>query len=517
MASLITKDPLMVVELATHLWHFLAGTIHHGLVFQNQQDEKELRVFTDASFNDTCQGCVLVFWGESLLLWKSSRQPVVTVSTAECELVEIMEGVCSGEAIRVVMEEMLSMKVRSITFTDSSSALAIISGDSGSWRTRHLRKRAQALRNRVLCADWLIRHLPGKEMPADIGTKILAKEKFDMLKRLMGMVATSFVEDSHESTSTTSNSIDIEKALKLVIVIAQIGLAKGQMQNSEDGEDRDSLEEHAERDPWSWSFVVMVWFILLIVIVLVMIGAVVVVRWLWCKRSTTSIQIVSHESQRENSRKERSSMDRNGEEGEDTSTPSANVEVAVGVDLPRRRHAAAAASRAVTAASSGVGTSLNASAAEADLVRLSAPETDASAALALTGAAAAEHGASAAAEIDASAACAFTGAAAAEHAASAAAGEVSGVAAGSGTSRVTQVFVTETGSKYHVDRLCRGLRIAGRVLQSEVCQDCGSLVAGGDLWTENPGDLMHSRSIHARHLSSQSHVIRFQPCKICSL
>ena len=66
------------------------------------------------------------------------------------------------------------------------TALAI-AHESGSWRTRHLRKRAIALRDRVLSGDWLIRHLPGSQMPADMGTKVLPIDKFIYLKGLLGM------------------------------------------------------------------------------------------------------------------------------------------------------------------------------------------------------------------------------------------------------------------------------------------------------------------------------------------
>ena len=35
--------------------------------------------------------------------------------------------------------------------------------------------------------DWLIRHMAGSEIPADIGTKVLASERFNLLKKAMGM------------------------------------------------------------------------------------------------------------------------------------------------------------------------------------------------------------------------------------------------------------------------------------------------------------------------------------------
>lgn len=495
MASLITKDPGLVVELARQVWNFLAGTIHHGLVFRNQPDEKELRVYTDASFNETCQGCVLVFWGESLLLWKSSRQPVVTVSTAECELVEIMEGVCSGEAIRVVMEEMLYMKVRSITFTDSSSAMAIISGDSGSWRTRHLRKRAQALRSRVLQADWLIRHIPGREMPADVGTKVLSTEKFEMLKKLLGMVAYPFglVDGPTTSSNTSPKHVELEKALKLLIVVAQIGMAQGRSARiTEENYSDESLVGDAERAPWSWSFVVMVWATLFLMIVLVMIGAMVGMRFMWQKVSAW-FRDEPHDPLPQHPQREH---EQNG--GEDTTIPSTKVEVAVNVSLPRKRRVARATASTSPSSSSEGDAAARTAAAASSAVR--GPATRAAAAS--SGAARDAVGRRAAAS---------------ETWTEAAAEGRPGV--GQGTNRrVMRVFVTQTGSKYHLDSRCRGLRKVKGVIPAQVCAVCGFLFeAVGELWTKSPGDLMHPNRIHANQTRDQDPLKKYQPCKICAL
>ena len=38
--------------------------------------------------------------------------------------------------------------------TDSTAALAIPVGESASWKTRHLRRRAKSLRWRITCGDW---------------------------------------------------------------------------------------------------------------------------------------------------------------------------------------------------------------------------------------------------------------------------------------------------------------------------------------------------------------------------
>ena len=66
-------------------------------------------------------------------------------------------------------------------------ALAILTGDGGCWRTRHLKLRAAFARQAVAAAEWAIQHVPGESMVADIGAKPLTPARFNFLKNLMGM------------------------------------------------------------------------------------------------------------------------------------------------------------------------------------------------------------------------------------------------------------------------------------------------------------------------------------------
>ena len=149
-------------------------------------DKKQLNIYTDARFGEVCVGCHLVMWGGSILLWKSGKQAVITASTAESELVEILEGALAGDAVRVVLEEALDSKVRVVSHTDNMACISIVTGESGSWRTRQLRKRASILRAKDHQGDWLLRHLAGTELPAGLGTKILSCETYRKLK-ILGM------------------------------------------------------------------------------------------------------------------------------------------------------------------------------------------------------------------------------------------------------------------------------------------------------------------------------------------
>ncbi|CAL1136815.1 unnamed protein product [Cladocopium goreaui] len=97
LASLITKSPMQVVQLVKPVWYYLAATMDQGLIFQNNMGEKQLNVYTDASYSDISFGCHLILWGSSLLLWKAGKQPIQAASTAEAELVEVLEGASNEE------------------------------------------------------------------------------------------------------------------------------------------------------------------------------------------------------------------------------------------------------------------------------------------------------------------------------------------------------------------------------------------------------------------------------------
>lgn len=264
LASGITRYPTMVAKMAQHVWLYLLGTVGHGLVFENVATEDTINVFSDASYGDICQGCTVVQWGSGPLLWKSTKQSIVASSTAEAELFEVMEAVTSGEAVRVVIEEIFNDEVKARAFTDSSSALAIAVGDSGSWRTRHLRKRASALRWRVARGDWVLRHLPGTDMTADIGTKALSSEKFEKCKLKLGVRECLQKEEEglkkvEEGGGKLKHRVDprTQKVLAAIVLLAEMRMTKAK-------EDEDQKD-----DQITWIDVAIFWFVLPMIIILV--------------------------------------------------------------------------------------------------------------------------------------------------------------------------------------------------------------------------------------------------------
>ena len=57
LASLVTNDPQLVIELSKNIWYYLAATVDHGLQFENDAEERSMNIYIDASFNDISTGC----------------------------------------------------------------------------------------------------------------------------------------------------------------------------------------------------------------------------------------------------------------------------------------------------------------------------------------------------------------------------------------------------------------------------------------------------------------------------
>ena len=86
MSSSITRSPK----------GFLKSSKKDGLKFSGEEikEEIEVSVFADASFapdSEDSQGCFVVFVNQSPAFWKSGRQGLITLSTAEAEMTEVID------------------------------------------------------------------------------------------------------------------------------------------------------------------------------------------------------------------------------------------------------------------------------------------------------------------------------------------------------------------------------------------------------------------------------------------
>ena len=112
MGSVVTRAPEAVIQASNQLTGYLSTTANDGLKFEVEEGENPiLTVSTDASFapdSEESHGFFVVLLGSSPVFKRSGRQGFVTLSTAEAELIEIIEGMVAGESIHVILQETFS-------------------------------------------------------------------------------------------------------------------------------------------------------------------------------------------------------------------------------------------------------------------------------------------------------------------------------------------------------------------------------------------------------------------------
>ena len=204
MAQLSARRPGDAINIGQGVLKFLKGSVSSGLLFGPllpdvglHQAEKfakpvrehSLQVFSDASFGPASgkshQGLV-VSWGGAPIHWESSRQTLVALSTAEAELIAMVSAVQAGEAVASLISEIIGRVPEKQLFGDNSAAISIVSGPPTSWRTRHLRLRSSALREKLEGGSWSLHHLAGEGLCADMLTKALGAQRFAALLPMVG-------------------------------------------------------------------------------------------------------------------------------------------------------------------------------------------------------------------------------------------------------------------------------------------------------------------------------------------
>lgn len=205
-------------------------------------------------------------------MWKSSRQSTPSLSTAESELNEAIEGLTMGDSVDVLIQEISGEVGGKKILVDNMAAVNLLTEPAGSWRTRHLRLRAAHLRWRLGRLDWLVEQVPGAEQIADVGTKVMTSPKLEAMKKMMnrglrkvqdgGAEEEKIAEDEDKEEERTKKEIEqgaledyagggsggAEHLVRMLVMLAALKRTR-----AEEGKDEDNLEEK-----WSWKEIALV-------------------------------------------------------------------------------------------------------------------------------------------------------------------------------------------------------------------------------------------------------------------
>ena len=193
LASLSTKAPERAIRIAERALAYIQRT--KAFVLTAGADDTGLIAYSDASYapegNRSHTGWVVFLHG-SPVCWRSARQAFVTLSTAESELVAGLDAVVALQSAEAMLSDFGITGLDKTLRVDSQSALAIAVGQ-GSWRTRHLRVRANYLREQYESGEIIPVYCPGAEQAADLLTKALAAARITELAAIWGLLDHSLV------------------------------------------------------------------------------------------------------------------------------------------------------------------------------------------------------------------------------------------------------------------------------------------------------------------------------------
>ena len=194
-ASLSTRAPRRSAAIATKCLGFLQRTADYYLKIA--ATDEEIVSWSDSSFapeGGKSHTGWLVTLGSAPVAWRSSRQSVVTLSTAEAELAASVEGALAMTSVAALLSDLGFSDSQGTLMTDSQSALAIQKG-SCSWRTRHLKIKAGWITERIAQQELRIEHCPGDVQIADALTKPLPAARLRMLSRLIGLMTMTEIRE----------------------------------------------------------------------------------------------------------------------------------------------------------------------------------------------------------------------------------------------------------------------------------------------------------------------------------
>ncbi|CAE7311080.1 GIP [Symbiodinium natans] len=203
LASEMSRNPVATLPYIEHLLGYLFNTVDVALVYGPKvptlgesgsvatvSGANVLEVHTDAGFAPLAgrsQECAILFQEGAIVTWLSSKQPFTAQSTAESELLSTMTGFNVGRAHQLLASELCGGDVRLVVLNDNQACLQIIQVDNASWRTRHLRIRAAALKEQYLADQVVVGYVSSSRNGADLGTKSVPLQRLQELMQVLGL------------------------------------------------------------------------------------------------------------------------------------------------------------------------------------------------------------------------------------------------------------------------------------------------------------------------------------------
>ena len=205
------------------LTRYMIGTRDHGMRFPVAGEPRELLVSTDTDWagdkisRKSCT-CITIQSGGCTLATQCVGQAIHAQSSGESEFYGNVSGASSGLLVQEVLR-FLGLPLKLVLQTDSAASRGILN-ISGVGKIRHLEVKTLWIQQLVATDKITIRPVPGVRNPADIGTKVLGRERMVYLMQLLNIRKTNAVGDAvslNELDQVSSNTKNNEQVVARIV------------------------------------------------------------------------------------------------------------------------------------------------------------------------------------------------------------------------------------------------------------------------------------------------------------
>ena len=165
-----------------------------------QQDADVIRVYSDADWagdvveRKSTSGYTVMMAGGALS-WKSKKQSVVALSTAEAEYVALSYATQDVIWMRHLLGELGRLQTKStVVMEDNQSTIAIAQNPVHHTKAKHIDIKYHHIRQAIADGTITLRYCPTAQMVADIFTKPLPADRFKTLRTKLGMVELQLID-----------------------------------------------------------------------------------------------------------------------------------------------------------------------------------------------------------------------------------------------------------------------------------------------------------------------------------
>ncbi|XP_050915370.1 secreted RxLR effector protein 161-like [Lathyrus oleraceus] len=191
-------DPRKTHIISTkRILRYVKGIKEYGLLFPNRSkgDKSELIGYSDSDWcgdithRRSTLGYVFKF-NEAAISWCTKKQPVTTLSSCEVECIAGTFATCQAMWLDSVMKELRCEVMKPLILRiDNKSSISLAKNPISHGRSKHIDTRFYFIREKMSNGMIEVQYCPTEVQLVDDFTKALKLDRFEFLRRKLGVIS----------------------------------------------------------------------------------------------------------------------------------------------------------------------------------------------------------------------------------------------------------------------------------------------------------------------------------------